>query len=226
MHREESALNVSSRVLLLTVLLVGELAIAKKPPEDFYDLPKVVAVQNRPYYSNKDLTFQLGWLPSDAFNKGYSAGASFTAYFLDYLGWEVLNANYVVNSETSLKGEFEKLNINVQNQGFSGALDYMRYYALSSLVYTPFYNKSLLFNDKVVHGNTSIVVGAGVAGFNETGSRLMVSAGLVLKFFTKDNRAWKFDFRNNVYFEETLGPVYAMSIGVGYSFELGSPPKR
>lgn len=225
-HHGDSTLFQFRKFILFSFFIIGFPVFAKKPPKEFYDLPKVVAVQNRPYYSNKDLTFQVGWLPSDAFNKGYSAGVSFTAYFLDYLGWEIINANYVANSETSLKGEFEKLNINVQNQGFNGALDYMTYYAITSLVYTPFYNKSLLFNDKVVHGNTSIVLGGGVAGFNETGSRPMVSAGLVLKFYTENNRAWKFDFRNNIYFEETLGPIYALSIGVGYSFELGSPPNK
>lgn len=199
--------------------------LGAKPPEEFYKIPKVVAVQNRPYYTNKDLTLGVGWLPSDAFNKGYSLGGSYKVYFLDYLGWEVINANYVINTETNLKKEFERLNIDVQSEGFSGIVDYMNYYVLSSLVYTPFYNKSLLFNDKVVHGNTSLVLGGGVAGFNETGTRLMISGGLLLKFYTEKNRSWTFDFRNNIYFEETLGAVYALTVGLGYSFELGSPPQ-
>lgn len=210
----------------LILFLFSFESFAKKPPSQFYDLPKVVAVQNRPYYNNTDLTLQLGWLPSDAFNKGYSAGFTFSSYFLDYLAWEVINANYIINQETSLKGEFEKLNVDVSSKGFGGALDYMVYYATTGLVYTPFYNKSLLFNDKVVHGSTSLVVSGGVAGFKETGSRFLVSGGLILKFYTEDNNAWKVDLRNNIYFEETLGAVYALTIGVGYSFELGDAPKN
>ena len=112
-----------------------------------------MAVQNRPYYSLHDLTFSAGWLPSDAFNKGITFGASYTYFFKDYLAWEILNLNYSVNSETSLKQEMENLNIDITNEGFGGALDYMVAYATTNFIYTPFYNKSLLFNDKIVHGN-------------------------------------------------------------------------
>lgn len=216
--------HITSFVCLISGLFFVSSGWAK-PPAKFYDLPKVVAVQDRPYFNKHDLTFQAGWLPSDAFNKGFSAGVTYTYYFKDYLAWEVVNANYVVNQETSLKSEFENLNIDVESEGFGGVLDFMQYYATTNLIYTPFYNKSLLFNESVVHGNTSLVVGGGIAGFKETGTRAMFSGGILLKFFTSPTTSWKFDFRNNVYFEETLGAVYALSINLGYSFELGDVEK-
>jgi hypothetical protein len=98
-------------------------------------------------------------------------------------------------------------------------------YATSSLVYTPFYNKSLVFNEYVVHGNTSFVLGGGLANFKETGGKFLVTGGLMLRFFTQPDRSWKINFRNNLYFEEALGVVYALSVSVGYSIELGAPPK-
>ena len=220
----ETALKQKIVALILFTLL--PLFLEAKPPSKFYTLPKVVAVQNRPYYSKHDLTFDVGWLPSDAFNKGITLGTSYTHFFKDYLAWEVINLKYSINSETSLKQEMENVGIDISTAGFGGALDYIETYATSNLVYTPFYNKSLLFNDKIVHGNTSFVIGGGLASFKNTGARALLSAGLMLRFFTRPDRSWKFNFRNNVYYEKTLGAVYALSLSVGYSIELGEAPKK
>lgn len=189
-------------------------------------MPKVVAIQNSPYYVKHDVTFNLGWLPSDAFNKGYGYGVSYTYYFKNYLAWEIINFKKVSNSETSLKKEFEKLNIDIKNQGFDGVLDYIDLYATTNLIYTPFYTKTLAFNKTVMHGNTSFLFGVGSAVFKETGSRLLVSAGIILRFFSSPTSSWKIDLRNHVYFEDKLGAVYALDVGVGYSIELGDPPKE
>jgi len=196
------------------------------PPTEYYDLPKVVAVQNRTYYLNSDLTVNLGWLPSDAFNKGYTIGGSYTYFFSDYLGWEVVNANYSFNSETNLKKDLlENFGAAVENVGFGGILDFIVYYFTSNVVYTPLYTKSLLFNKNIVRGEVSFVFGAGGAGFDESGLRALITAGAYLRFFTKEDRSWKFDFRNNVYFEKSLGAVNTISLMVGYSMQLGDPPK-
>ena len=220
----EPALKNNIVIFILMTIILIPFYINAKPPSKFYELPKVVAVQNRPYYSSRDLSFSVGWLPSDAFNKGITFGTSYTHHYKDYLAWEIINVNYSINSETSLKKEMENLNIDITNEGFDGALDYIQAYATTSFIYTPFYNKSLLFNDKIIHGNTSFVIGGGLASFKSTGSRLLLSGGLILRFFTKKNRSWKFDFRNNIYYEKTLGAVYALSLSVAYSFELGDNP--
>lgn len=209
---------------MLLILSLFSWPLWAEIPESYYDLPKVVAVQNRPYYLNHDLTFQLGALPSDPFNKGYLVGLSYTYFFAPYLAWEVVNANYSLNTETRLKNDIEDLGTIVVSKGFDGALDYIQYYATTSVVYTPLYNKSLLFNEKVVHGETSFLLGTGLASFRSTGWRGLLMAGLSLRFFSSPSRSWKFDFRNNLYFEETLGPVNAWAFLVGYSIQLGADP--
>lgn len=200
--------------------------MAKKTPAELFELPKVVAVANKPYYTKHDLTFDAGWMPFDAFNKGFTLGVSYAYYFKDYLAWEIVDFNYVINSETALKKQMENSGIDLESEGFDGILDYMNMYFTTGVVYTPFYNKSLMFNETVIHGDTSLIAGAGLANFNSSGSRFMVMGGLSLRFFTQPNRSWKFDFRNNVYFEKTLGPVYTMLVSVGYSMELGDPPEK
>ncbi len=194
-------------------------------PQVFYDIPKLTAVQNRPYYLNEDLSIEVGFLPSDAFNKGYSFGAAYTHYFSEYLGWEVVNANYVFNAPTSLKNDLlNNFDAQVQNVGFNGVLDYITYYVTSNLVYTPLYTKSLLFNRTLVRGETSFVAGAGGANFAASGIKALVSLGFYLRFFTSTSQSIKLDFRDNVYFEQGLGAVNAFSIGIGYSIQLGGPP--
>lgn len=209
------------RSLYIVFLLLGSTAGAA-PDSSVYDLPKVVAVQNRAYQVNSELSGQIGYLPSDAFNKGYTLGASYTTFFSDFLGWEVVNANYVINSPTNLKKDLNDCcAVQVENVGFGGVLDYIQYYATSNLVYTPLYTKSLLFNKDIVRGEISFVGGGGVAKFAETGTKALVSIGLYVRFFTQEDRSWKFDFRNNVYFESHLGAVNSMSLMVQYSFHLG-----
>ena len=197
-----------------------------EPASSIYDLPKVVAVQNRAYHVNREFSLQAGYLPSDAFNKGYALGGSYTYFFSDFLGWEILNGNYVINSETNLKNDLlDCCSLQVENVGFNGALDYIQWYALTSIVYTPLYTKALLFNKKVVHGEVSFVGGGGGVKFRETGMRAMVSLGFYLRFFTEENRSWKFEFRDNVYYERSLGVVNAMALMVGYSFHFGEKAK-
>lgn len=195
------------------------------PPASYYDLPEVVAVQDRPYYLNHDLTFQAGALPSDAFNKGYTVGTSYTYFFSDYLAWEVINLNYNFNAETGLKDDIEGMGSVVQNKGFDGALDYITYFATTNVVYTPLYNKSLLFNRSVINGETSFVFGGGAAHFKENGLKGLISGGILLRFFNSPRTSFKFDLRNNLYFEDSLGAVNAWSIMIGYSVQLGAPPQ-
>ena len=170
-----------NRTILFAFLIFAELSLAAETvtPAAAYDLPKVVAVQNRAFKMDKDLSFQAGYLPSDAFNNGYVLGASYTHFFNDYFGWEILNANAVVNDSTNLKGDLLNCcGVDVENNGFGGALDYMDAYALTSVVYTSLYTKSLLFTKSVVRGEVSFVGGAGWALFNKTVPRDLLLLGI------------------------------------------------
>lgn len=210
------------KVFLCLLLAQFSMFANAEAPANAYDLPDIVAVQNRAYTVQRDLSLQAGYLPSDAFNKGYTIGASYTHFFTSYLGWEVINANYSFNDPTDLKEDLlDCCELQVQNNGFDGALDYVQWYALTNIVYTPLYTKALLFNQSLVYGEISFVGGAGVAKFKETGERLLVSAGFYLRYFKSAERSWKFEFRDNVYFEKSLGAVNAMSLMISYSFHLG-----
>ncbi len=212
--------------LSLLGLLASPAAFTQTPSQEFYDLPQIVAVQNRPYYLNQDLTFHFGTLPLDAFNKGYPIGWTYTHFFRDYLAWEVINLNYSFNDETKLKRALvEDFSVEIRNVGFEGVLDFPRWYALSSLVYTPMYMKNLLFNRSLVHGEVSFVGGLGAAKFAETGYRPLISVGAYIRLFSSERASWKVDLRNNIHIDETVGAVNMLSIMLGYSYQLGGRPE-
>jgi len=215
-------------VLISTLLAIAVLALIPSlgralPPSDVYDLPKLTAIQNREYYLDHGIIFRLGVLPMDAFNKGLIAGASYTYYFTDYIGWEVLDFNYSSNSETNLKKDLtENFQVQVQNKGLDGVLDYVDYYVTSNLVYTPFYSKNLLFNKSVVHSETSFVFGGGVAKYHATGFKSLVGIGIIARYFTSRKTSWVFEARDNLYFDKAAGTTSILSLSIGYSFQLGS----
>jgi outer membrane beta-barrel protein len=218
----------ATRIILFSFLLAVAPTFSHSAPtnedqQDPFDLPKLVALQNRAYLVNRALNFQLGYLPSDAFNKGVIIGASYAYYFTDFAAWEIVNANYSFNMPTDIKRDLESLNVGVSGRN-APYLDYVNWYATTGLVYTPLYNKSLLFNKSVVYGETSFVVAAGPAKFEFAGIRPIVGGGLILQFFLDKTSSLKFDFRNYVYFNQT-GAQSFLHLAVGYSMQLGDAPK-
>ena len=94
-------------LFFLALTFCGFSVQAKKVPSKVYDLPDLVAIQDRDYYLSHDLTFNVGWLPSDAFNKYAVGGVSYTYFLEDYMAWEVVNVQYAFLFETDLKGALE-----------------------------------------------------------------------------------------------------------------------
>ena len=218
------------QVSVVFILTLANFFTQAAPLGTSYDLPTLVAVQNRPYYLNKDLSLQVNTLPSDPFNKGFSTGFSYTHYFKNYFGWEVVNFNYNFNIETDLKGDLNKVGVDVglgeESQGLLGQLDYLDYYLSTNLVYTPIYSKNLLFNETITHGEINFILGGGIAQLHDAGIKPLVVAGCFFRFFSKPSRSWKFDFRNNIYFDERAGTINSWSFGIAYSMQLGEDPRE
>ena len=146
-----------------------------------YELPKIVALENRKFNPKNDITVQFGILPLDAFYKGFFAGASYTYSYKSYLSWEMLNFQMVSVQDTSLKKDLIT-NFNVQPQGI---LDSIKYSVSSNVVYTPIYSKNLLFNTSLLYGEFSFLGGAGVVGFSSGEVAPMLGGGIMLRAFNE-----------------------------------------
>jgi outer membrane beta-barrel protein len=210
--------------ILLVVLSQSNAAIADTS-SNRYELPDIVALQTRDNYLNKGFTFSIGYLPSDAFNKGLIFGGSYTHFFTDYFAWEIVNGQYAINFETSLKDDLiNNFPLEIENVGFDGRLDHVQYYATSNVLYTPFFTKSLLFDDAIVLGEMSFLFGGGVVRFEKTGIKPLIDTGLYLRYFLGQSSSLKFDFRVNFYHDQERGLGNFLSFIIGYSMQLGDPP--
>lgn len=172
-----------------------------------------------------DATASVGYLPSDAFNKGIVFGLGFTTFFNDVIGWEVFNAQYVMNIETSLKQELvENFADEIAQVGFEDRLDPIQYYVTSNLIFTPMYTKNLIFNNTTILNDLTFVLGGGVVGFTSTGIKPMLDTGFYFRFYLSEAASVKADLRANFFKDEGLGIGSFMSMILSFSYQIGEAP--
>jgi len=180
-------------------------------------VPKIVAVQSRTYHLTDEITFQSGYLPMDSFTKYVAIGGSFTHFFSDFFGWEIVNANYALNISTGLEQEL--------NTEFDQAVpketaqfDVLNYYASSNAVFTPLYTKNLLFDDTIVYGELSFVGGLGVSKFREAGFVPSLNMGAFFRFLIGNHTSLKFDVREHIYLTGVTKQNLMLMVGLSYNF--------
>lgn len=179
--------------------------------------PRVIAVQKKGYILNDELTFQVSYLPLDSFNRYLALGGSYTHFYTNYFGWEVINGADAFNSSTGLQGYLTQ-----QYAASTEPFNTLNYYFTSNLVYTPFYTKNLFLNSNIFYGEVSFVGGGGIAKF-DSGFVNNIDLGLMLRFFLNQTSSLKFDFRNYLYFSGGLKTNLALTIG--YCYDFGTTPK-
>lgn len=204
-------------IAVMTILFSTHNSFAQKSKDtDPFDLPQVVAVENKKYNPWKDATVQVGVLPLDAFYKAISVGGSYTYSYTSFMSWEVVNANFAFKQDTDLKKNLLELDVKTK-----GLLDSVKYYITSNVVYTPIYSKNLLFNKDVMYGEWSFVGGGGIVGYNSEEVALLAGGGLVARFFKDESTSYKMDGR--LYYQTAPGKSsdFILMLNVGMSFELG-----
>ncbi len=220
-------MNGLKKVILLVFFSWSTLSLAPQAVaqenKDIYSVPKAYAVQNRKYTLGSQLTGYFGYMPMDSFTKGYQFGAVFTTYFSDFSGWEVVNANYVLDDDTGLKGDI--LDISGGQAAADKIPDFPEWMVTTNFVYTPIYTKNLFFNKNIVWGDLSFVSGGGVASYKEDDIRPIANVGAILKFFLSEQTSFRVELREYVAFlSDGVEPF--MAIKVGYTYQFGSAKKK
>ncbi len=205
-------------VLLMLLVLGLPYDFAFGVPDEAFDRPQVVAVEPRAFNPRYDITANLGFLPIDAFYKGLTYGVSYTQSYTSLWSWEIVNANYSSKMDTNLKKDLLS-NFNVRPQGI---LDHVQWFALSNVVYTPIYSKNLLFNQRILYGSTSLVLGGGMVGFSEGDVVPALGGGVIIRAFHSEKYSSKFDFRSYMHFGQGKSSDVILMITYGLSFELGN----
>ncbi len=181
--------------------------------------PKVIAVQTRNFDLVDEVTASLGYLPLDSFNRYLSYGAAYTHYYNVYEGWELVNLLKAVDYSTGLQTQIQ--------QSFTTTpypFNTLDYEITTNFVYTPFFSKSLLMDSTIVRGETSLVVGGGIAKF-DSGFTNEADIGTFFRFFIGTKLSLKLDVRYHFYFISTAQNNMNISGGLSYSFgDSGSTP--
>jgi outer membrane beta-barrel protein len=213
-------------ILFFGVNLLGLLpAYAQLGLDDFEEdlleekiVPVTVAVQQRPQALYRELSGHLSYLPMDHFSHYLVLGGSFTHYFNDYFGWEVVNANYAQDQSTGLEDALV---------GRYGAVpetfDIIEYFVTSNVVYTPLFMKHLFRQNQILWGDLSLIGGGGVTQLKERGMTNVINFGGSVRFFTDGNWVYKMDFRQMFFFSSAVRPNIAITFALSYNFGKERP---
>ena len=211
--------HLLSKLILLAAVLTSTYAIAEVDP---YSVPEAVTIENKMYEPSNELNLQLGVLPLDAFYKALLLNVGYTHYFQSFWGWEVFNGSIAFTKDTGLRNDL-RTNFGVQEASY---LDYIKYMVTTNLVYTPIYNKNLVFNKSLVHGEISFLAGGGMAAFKSDKSAPMAGAGLVYRFFMSDRWSLKLDNRLYYHFLPGTNSNYVLMINLGLAYEFDPDGKK
>lgn len=222
-----SRLAVARALLLILVALPFIIFVTQASAEDgvvkrdVYDLPTPVAIQGRTNNIDQSFALNVGYIPTDSFNRGYPVSLNYAFYFKPYFAWEVVNYSYNFNTETQLKRDFNDLGLSAQNNvGLGGVLDFPKSIVMTGLVYTPLYGKSLLFNKSLVHSETSFYFGVGALLLNKSGSVPAVAPGIQGRYFLSPKTALRLYLRQYFFKDSKLGITGMTDLGVGYEVQF------
>ena len=81
--------------------------------------------------------------------------------------------------------------------------------------------KSLVFGSNIGYGDISFVLGGGITKYNSLGNINTIDFGFIFRYWLNPHWSLKFDFRN--YFFMNADLKNNLSIGVGLSYNFGSP---
>lgn len=208
--------------MLCAALIVSGSALAQV--EALENPGTVVAVQDRQYRMNHELTLGLGVLPLDAFYKGVIAQVAYTYHFTDHFAWQVGRGAYSYNLDTGLKDQLQR-QFAVQPTAF----DEVNWMVGSDLIWTPFYGKLAYLNRAVQHFEVFLVAGASVfrvtLGTASTGLpnattafRPAANLGIGVRLFASKFVSWRIDITDEVVFSDRIFNVPTVTLSAALNF--------
>jgi outer membrane beta-barrel protein len=170
-------------------LVVPALSFAQS--EELENPGTVLAVQDRAYRMNHELTLGIGVMPIDAFYKGIYAQVAYTFHFTDTFAWQVGRGAYSYNINTGLRNQLER-DFGVLPTAF----DEVQFMVGSDLIWTPIYGKTSWMNRSVAHFEAYLILGGSVLKLTSA-FRPAVNAGIGARLFHTKHISYRLDITNN-----------------------------
>lgn len=205
------------RALLLAVSLSPSLALAQA--EELENPGTVLAVQERPYRMNHELSVGIGVLPLDAFYTGYTAQVGYTFHFTDTFAWQVGRFSYSYDIDTGLRAAL------LQNFGVLPTnYPQVTWIAGSDLMWSPLYGKTAFANRFVVHFEGFLLGGISVLDLTNQASGTLpfkpgVNLGVGGRLFYSEYISFRLEITDNLVFTSpNILNVPTVQIGAALNF--------
>ena len=216
--------------ILLAAVLLAVVDPAPARADSDEDAP-VFAVQNRKFNLRHEFDVGVGVLPINAFTKGLTASAAYTFHFSPLWAWEIARVAYSFGLATGLREEL----ITVGAADATRKLDFINYFASSTLLLKPLYGKLAFTNRRVVHVEAFFALGAAVAGFTNVADspgliastsggalRAGFDAGGGFRFFLDENFSLRFDIRDLTFFTSGGSTASELYLGLALALTFGN----
>jgi outer membrane beta-barrel protein len=189
---------------------------------------KVFAVQERAFHRDHEIGFTMGTIVNDDFYDVYPLGIKYTFNINDYLAWEVVRGEIMMNQEKELKGILES-DFGATPSQFAEP----QYMIHSHLVIKPFYGKDSVFNRGILNHESYFLIGGGIVNYEkqysygepDTENAISISLGYGIKYFLSRNVSLNLEIRDliNIKEEKTENNIYC---GLGLSFRFNISPRK
>lgn len=216
-----------ARSRTLPILLAAAAALTFAPcrvafADDDVEAEQVAtyAVQRRLFRVGLELNGGVGFLPMNAFTKGFVGEGSVTYHFSNVWAWEIIQGGYVfANVKTGLRKEL------LENFGVEPTqLPSNSYLASSNIVLTPFYGKLSGLNRSLNHVELFFPFGVALARYeNPATFRQGADLGLGLRWFLGTHTSFRFEVRDYLTFPSfsNFSLTNEVLIALGFSFAFG-----
>ncbi len=200
----------------LGLLLVLLAAPAFAQVEELKNPGRVLAVQDRYYRMNHEVTVGGGVLPFDAYYKGITAQLAYAYHFNDAVAWQVARGTYSYNLATTLRKELERdfgvLTSQTQD---------VQWMVGSDLLFSPIYGKAAFLNRFVYYSEIYLVLGATLMKTPDA-LRPAFNFGIGARVFTTDALSLRLELTDNLALGKKVFNVPGVSLSLAFNF--GSEP--
>jgi outer membrane beta-barrel protein len=192
------------------------------------DEQTVSVVQEKIYDRDHEIGFQLGYIPDDDFYQSFPLGGNYLYHFDDHLAWEVVRAQWSINTDRDIKDRLIQDYAVVPEE-----FDALQYLVHTSLVIKPTYGKDSIWNAGILNHEGFLSVGIGFAGYERdysfgpstTERAISLAFGLGRKYFISQSLSVNLELRDYLIFkdEATENNIY---LGLGLAYRFNMAPRK
>jgi outer membrane beta-barrel protein len=176
---------------------------------------ELYSIEKRDIMGSHEIMLSLGTLPMDAFAKGLALHGSYSYYFSQLIGWELIGGMWSFNFQTDLKQQLkDRFDVQPTEEGE------LRWILNSNFIFRPMYGKFALTNDKLFNGEMFFVLGYALGGYTAA-IPSGFDVGVALRLFMGRYFSIRLDIRDYIFLPDFKDVDNNLFISFGLSLTFG-----